>query len=243
MKHSGTRHGEYANDTERHRTSDGRSSPHTRTRRRRAYSTTTTRHHTQRGGARPAPSRRTAPARPGAPSPPAACSCASKPPLSRPAPRRRSEPIRRRRRRQRRPHQPPRRREVARAARRARRARSRASTLRSLCKQPLRGCARAQPSERCVERRMPLWPSSTPFTSPAAAATQHTQLLDVEDESCAHGHPQLRPHPPQVHQCEWSRRERKAENGRLRACDAGRRARRRGASAAIVWFSPVTNWM
>ena len=202
-----------------------------------------TRHGARRGGSRPAPSWRTTAARTGAPAPPATRCCAPNPPSSGPAPKRRSDRRRRRRRRQRRAHQPPRRREVARAARRARRARSRASTLRSLCKQPLRGCARAQPSERCVERRMPLWPSSTRSTAPAAAATQHTHLLDVEDESCAHGHPQLRPHPPHVHQCERSRRERKAENGRLRACDAGRRARWRGTSGAIVWVSPVTNWM
>jgi len=51
---------------------------------------------------------------------------------------------------------------------------------------------------------MPLWPSSTRSTAPAAAAKQYTHLVDVEDESCAHEDPQPRPHPPQVHPCERS---------------------------------------
>ena len=139
MKHSGTRHGERVRRGASARCRRPLQRPDDNTRRRRAHSTARTRHGARRGGFRPSPSWRTTAARTGAPAPPATRCCAPNPPSSGPAPKRRSDRRRRRRRRQRRPHQPPKRREVARAARRARRARSRASTLRSLCKQPLRG--------------------------------------------------------------------------------------------------------
>ena len=119
--------------------------------RHRAVMTATTRHSTQRGGARPASSRRTAAARSGPPPPPSARPRAPNRPSSRSAPMRRSEQKLRRRRRQRRRRRPPSRREVVSAARRAWRGCRRATPLRSLSKQPLRGRARAQASERCVD--------------------------------------------------------------------------------------------
>lgn len=138
-------------NTEHYLAHAGNSGLNAHKRHHRALRTATTGRHTETGGARRALPQRAALACTGPSEPPPSRARALNSPSRRRWPTRSRSPKRCRRRRQRHLRRPQSRREAARVARRAGRGRCRAMPLRSLLKQPLRGCARAQSSERCDE--------------------------------------------------------------------------------------------